>query len=334
MAAAEVTFSGLGRFGVHYNEANNDNPQGDTNLTSRLRLNASMSTQSDAGIELGGYLRIQYDHGTGTLCARKAGVTTGPAVRDFNSNGECDTDYMKAGEQKSASWSGGRLYAKMGPAKIEVGNVSDAIDSMPGLYLPTTSVGTGLNYMDPGMVALNSFRGFSSSGAGVVNGVNFVYSMGDLSLLVNSNDGAKANDSDDHLSAYIAYKVNGWQIALAGLDSQDDKNIVVGTVKGDLGFAGVGLSYANNENAGGTAADPDDVGKVRLYGHVPVGMATEVVVWGANQSDPLAGSTADGGSFGIDVEHHLGGGVTAVAGVSDSVGDNATQASAGIFFKF
>jgi len=210
----------------------------------------------------------------------------------------------------------------------------DAIDSMPGLYLPTTSVGTGLNYMDPGMVALNDFRGFSSNGAGVVNGVNFVYSMGHLNLLVNSNDGSEADDSDDHISGYIAYKINGWQIALAGLDAQDEKNIVVGTVTGDLGFAGVGLSYAHNEDAGGTAADPDDVGKVRLYGHIPVGMATEVVVWGANQSDPVMDSPDDGGSFGIDVEHHLGGGVTAVAGVSDSVGDNATQASAGIFFKF
>jgi len=213
---------------------------------------------------------------------------------------------------------------------------------MPGLYLPTTSVGTGLNYMDPGMVALNDFRGFSSNSAGVVNGVNFVYSMGHLNLLVNSNDGAKANDSDDHISGYIAYKVNGWQIALAGLDAQDEKNIVVGTVTGDLGFAGVGLAYAHNENAGdkNAAGNNEDVGKVRLYGHVPVGMATEVVVWGANQSDPLErapGATSakpDGGSFGIDIEHHLGGGVTAVAGVSDSVGDNATQASAGVFFKF
>ena len=304
MAAADVTFGGLGRFGVYYNEATKDAPQGDTNLESRLRLEINMSTQSDAGIELGGRFRAQYDDAAGT--------TTDPA-----------------------EWSGGRLHASMGPVRIEVGNVADALDSMPGLYLPTTSVGTGLNYMDPGMVAMG-FRGFESDKAGVVNGVNFIYSMGDLSLLVNSNGGTMAGDDDDHVSAHIAYKIGNWQIALAGLDdsSDDEKNILVGTVTGDLGFAGVGLSYANNENAGGTAADPDDVGKVRLYGHVPVGMATEVVVWGANQSDPVMDSTYDGGSFGIDVEHHLGGGVTAVAGVSDSIGDNSTQASAGIFFKF
>jgi len=57
MAAAAVTFGGLGRFGVHYSEANKDKPEGDTNLTSRLRLQVDMSTQSDAGIELGGRFR-------------------------------------------------------------------------------------------------------------------------------------------------------------------------------------------------------------------------------------------------------------------------------------
>jgi len=60
-------------------------------------------------------------------------------------------------------------------------------------------------------------------------------------------------------------------------------------------------------------------------------MATELVLWGADEDKSTKG---DGGSFGVNVEHSLGGGVTAVAGYGENASDDSAQASAGIFFKF
>jgi len=160
----------------------------DVNLTSRLRLEINMSTQSDAGIEFGGRFRTQYDQNNGA-----------PTARGMN---------------------GGRLHASMDPVRVEVGNVADAIDAMPGFYLPTTSVGTGVNgHSFPrgfGLVSLNPFPGYSSGGAGVANGVNLILSMGDLGLQVNANDGAQGidNDKDSQVSAHVSYKIGHWQVAL------------------------------------------------------------------------------------------------------------------------
>jgi len=307
MAAAEVTIGGLGRFGVHYTESKTDE---EINLESRFRLNFSAATQSDAGIEFGGIIRIEHDDGDAT-----------DKVEAEHDSGNNKFTKARTGAKTGAA----RLHASMGPVTVQVGNVGDAVDAMPGLYLPTSSVGTGLNGQGYSSLAtIHSVGGFGD-GAGVLNGVAFKFGMGDFNLQVNA--------SDDHskrvLSGHLAYKIGDWQVALAGLDdSKDEKNIVVGTVTGDLGFASVGASFGRNENV----AENVDADKVRIFGHIPVGMATELVIWGADEDKNPKG---DGGSFGIDVEHHLGGGVTAVAGYSESAATkDPAQATAGILFKF
>ncbi|MCY4302959.1 MAG: porin [Aestuariivita sp.] len=315
MAAAEVTIDGLGRFGVHYNESANDGEE--TNLESRFRLNFSATTQSDAGIEFGGKIRIEHNDGDN---ADKVEVT-------HATNGDNVISKTRTGAQTGAA----QMHAKLGAATVLVGNVGDAVDSMPGLYLPTSSVGTGLNYMDPGLVTIHDIGGFGD-GPGVVNGVALKFGMGDLNLQVNASD----DHSDRVLSGYVSYKIGDWQIALAGLDNSDaDQNIVVGTVTGDLGFASVGAAFGQNENVDSQngVSSNIDADKFRLFGHIPVGMATELVVWGADEDK---NGSKDGSSFGIDIEHHLGGGVTAVAGYSDSArnDDKGAQASAGVLFKF
>jgi len=312
MAAAEVTIGGLGRFGVHYTESKTDE---EINLESRFRLNFSAATQSDAGIEFGGLIRIEHNDGD---AADKVEIEE---EHDDADNNVININKVRTGAETGAA----RLHAAMGPVTVQVGNVGDAVDAMPGLYLPTSSVGTGLNGQGYSSLAtIHSVEGFGD-GAGVLNGVAFKFGMGDFNLQVNA--------SDDHskrvLSGHVAYKIGDWQVALAGLDdSKDEKNIVVGTVTGDLGFASVGASFGRNENV----AENVDADKVRIFGHIPVGMATELVVWGADED---ANGSNDGGSFGIDVEHHLGGSVTAVAGYSESAAKkDPAQATAGILFKF
>jgi len=293
MAAAEVTIGGLGRFGAHYDEENKVKDLDDVNLTSRLRLQIDMSTQSDAGIEFGGRFRTEYNQNRASANA--------PTVN------------------------GGRLYASMGPVTLQVGNISGAVDSMNGILLPTTSAGTGVNFMDAGSVLLNSVDAYKSGEAGTSNGVELIYNMADLGVHISASDGT--DKVPENIAAHVSYSISGWTLAVGGQDTNDEdgQNVVIATVTGDLGFANVGAAFGRNE------MDDTDVDKVRLYGHVPVGMATELVIWGADEDKNPDG---DGGSFGIDVEHHLGGGVTAVAGFSDSAIDDGAQASAGVFFKF
>jgi len=147
--------------------------------------------------------------------------------------------------------------------------------------------------------------------------------MGDVGLQVNSSDDHK----NRKISAHIHYTIGGWQIAIGGLDAENEENIGVGTVTGDLGFAKVGAAFGRNENIDENV----DADKFRVFGEIPIGMATELVLWGADEDKSTKG---DGGSFGVNVEHSLGGGVTAVAGYGENASDDSAQASAGIFFKF
>ena len=311
MAVADVTFGGYGRFGVHYNEANSDKPQDDTNLVGRLRLQVDMSAQSDVGINLGARFRLQYDQ----------------------KNGSADDTHVN----------GGRWHASMGAVRIEAGNIADAIDNMPGFYLPTKSVSTGLTYHNDGLVSLNDFTGYDSAGIGTLNGVSFIYSTGNLGLQLSSVEGKDSNTENDafdlrkndidnttnpQTSAHVHYTIGGWQLALGVLNSDDDKDMVIGTVTGDIGFAKVGAAFGSNDGAGPGGSDAD---KVRLYGNIPVGAATKLVIWGADEDRNGAN---DGGSFGLTVEHDLGGGAVFVAGYGEDARDESAQASAGITFAF
>ena len=61
VAAADVRLSGYGRFGLDYNDANDRAVNGisKTTITSRLRLQFDMSTETDSGVVLGARFRAQ-----------------------------------------------------------------------------------------------------------------------------------------------------------------------------------------------------------------------------------------------------------------------------------
>ena len=61
MAAADVRISGYGRFGLDYNDANDRAVNGisKTTITSRLRLQFDMSTETDSGVTFGARFRAQ-----------------------------------------------------------------------------------------------------------------------------------------------------------------------------------------------------------------------------------------------------------------------------------
>ncbi|MFG6529586.1 MULTISPECIES: porin [unclassified Sulfitobacter] len=279
VAAADVTFGGYGRFGIMYND-NDSNALLDssTDLTSRMRLQIDATAESDAGVVFGARARIQAD-GDGT---------TNGAGADFN---------------------GVRYFARSGGFEVGVGNIFGALESMPGQY-PVDMGLTGLGY------DYTAFDGngdaYTSTGDGALNGVEVLYSAGDLAVHVS------ASDVSDRVAGYVAYTWSGWTFAVGGQDSDNAGDTEwTATAGGSFGIADVTLAYADN----GTNGD-----RVILAGRFDVGAATDVEVYVGDQDG------ADTG-YGIDFNHDLGGGTSLRGGVVKQF-DGDTVADMGVRFNF
>ncbi len=307
MAAADVRLSGYGRFGLDYNEANGlIAGRSETNLTTRLRVQIDASTETDGGVTFGARYRIQGEQRDG---AAGAGVINGA-----------------------------RFYVSSGGFTLGVGNIIGALEGANGLYLPTSSAGTGIDGMGYHSLPTNVGAGanyfnwdaYSSAGAGASNGVEVMYKAGAFSGHL-SYSAPRGVVSADRLALNVSYTFGDWTAALAMQDSDtlgQDKIFV--SVQGDLGVARVMLGYASNKDQNATVGD--DVDKLRLAGAFDLGAATTLVAWVANEDNPNAPAT-DGTSYGLNVSHDLGGGVTLDGGFVEH-SDNNTQFQVGAYFRF
>ncbi|MDK3017666.1 porin [Pseudodonghicola flavimaris] len=339
MAAAEVRISGYGRFGLDYNDAHSNdladaNYDGisETTITSRLRLQFDMSTETDGGVVIGARYRAQAES------------------RDNNPGG--------------ATFNGARFYATYGGFTVGVGNIIGAVENMPGLYLETRSAGLGID--GAGFVSLVTnvnneyfnWDAYSSAGAGA-NGLEVLYSAGGFTgHLSYSTDNdilptAAVTDSagdiitpatagslgGDRFAAMLAYTFGDWTAAIAGQSSDnawEDKVAV--SIAGDLGQFGVRLAYADN----------DGISKWGLYGNMDIGAASNILVFvtdedavdaadvAAGRADNRDTATVDGTegtSYGIHYSYDLGGGASIEAGWRESSNDNTTV-QAGVYFSF
>ena len=307
-AFADVRLSGYGRFGLDYNDGNGA-PAAPTvsenNITSRLRLQIDMSTETDGGVTLGARTRIQSESRDGV--SRRS---------DFN---------------------GARFYATVGGFTLGIGNIIGAIENTPGLYLPTRSAGTGIdgsgffslptNVDRPGTSFFN-WDAYDSTGAGR-NGIEVIYSVGDFSVHASVSNDNTGPAEIDRTAAHVAYTFGDWTAALGIQDSDvlgEDKALGTLTYRFD-GFD-LGLAAARNYDASGPGRDVD---KVRVYGSADIGAASRLVVWAANEDNP--GTPADGTSYGLDFGYDLGGGATFVASTTrNSFGQ--TQVQSGVYFDF
>ena len=279
VAAADVTFGGYGRFGVFYDSDTDKVTPGDqssTDVTSRFRLQIDATAESDGGITFGARVRIQQNEG------------------------------------QQGQTNGARFFARTGGLEVGVGNIYGALEFMPGMY-PIDLGLTGLGY---DYTAYN-FRAdaYSSGGLGNSgdNGVEVMYSAGDLSFHMS------ASDTDDRIAAHVAYTYSGWTFALGAQDSDNanDTELAV-SVAGNIGPANVTLAYADNG---------DDGDHIVLAGRFDVGAATNIEVYVAD---------ADYGSdtgYGIDFNHDLGGGTSLRGGVAKRLNGD-TRADLGVRFNF
>lgn len=325
MAAADVKISGYGRFGLDYNEANDRATNGvsETTITSRLRLQFDMSTETDSGVVLGARLRAQGDS------------------RDNNAF---------ASNNGSIGFNGARFYATYGGFTVGVGNIIGAVENMPGLYLETRTAGIGIdgagfqslvtNVNGTAPTALSesfNWDAYSSGGVGS-NGVEVLYSAGGFTghLSYSTANGATAVD---RTAIMLAYTFGDWTAAIAAQDSDtlwEDKVAV--SIAGDLGQFGVRLAYADN----------DGIDKWGLYGNMDIGAASNILVFVTDEdavsaADVAAGrfdnrdsvgvKGAEGTAYGIHYSYDLGGGASFEAGWTENSWD-VTTVQAGVYFSF
>ncbi|WP_050932006.1 porin [Aestuariivita boseongensis] len=341
MAAADVRISGYGRFGLDYNEANVGN---ETNITSRLRLQFDVSTETDGGVTLGARVRMQAENRDG-LPGGLAGL--------IDPGGWADNGF-----------NGARFYASFGGFQVGVGNILTAVEAMQGLYLETKSAGVGIDGSGFSSVVANlggtafSWGPFTSDGQGsngvevIYNGSNFGvhlsylttdYCLGGAAAAagtaVNTAFGGAAlaagcTPGMDMTAISAYYTFGDWTAAIgyndqSGVPAGMDNDLLVVTLQGDLGFAGVRLAYAEIDNIAASASG--DASKIGLYGIFDIGAATSLIAFVTDEDAP--GMASDGTGYGLHLSHDLGGGASIEAGVVESSSDNTTV-QAGVFFSF
>ncbi|MEM8685658.1 MAG: porin, partial [Pseudomonadota bacterium] len=221
VAAADVTFSGYGRFGILYEEdrADGSTIQEETRIESRYRLNIDSSTETDGGIRFAARIRVE-----------------------ANENADNSAN--------QGAFSGARFQVSSGGLRVRVGNISGVTDAAevvdyfgfePGL------VGQTGQYANSGV----SLPAFASTAAGA-NGINVKYEMGDFAFMASYTDDHSVNDgaSSTTVSAGDSYEIgasytfSAWtlgavygQFEPAGGGGMEDW--IVATLSGTIGIADV-----------------------------------------------------------------------------------------------
>jgi outer membrane protein OmpU len=311
MAAAEVSMSGYGRFGLDYNSANERVVgRSKTNITSRLRLQFDMTAETDAGVAFNARYRAQAE--------------------------------SRDGVAGTGAFNGARFGVSYNGVTVNVGNIIGAVENARGLYATgTRSAGTGIDGMGFHQIAIKTNGGtvfnwdaYSSAGAGS-NGIEVLYSAGGFTGHVSysqRNGGTVAGSAggEDRTGVMATYSFGDYYVTAAMQSSSVPLNdITFAAAGGNFGAFGAKLAYGST----------DQVDSFTLEGNMDIGAASNVLVWVNSADAPGSVSTVkgdggvDGTSFGINYQYDLGGGATVVAGYVDEADDD-NQFQAGVYFSF
>ncbi|MDQ7070346.1 MAG: porin [Rhodobacterales bacterium] len=217
VAAADVSFGGYGRFGVAYTSAG----AGSTDLTSRLRLTITGTTESDNGLSFGARYRIQ-----------QSGTSAAPAATGTGTNQA-------------------RFWMSAGGLTVAVGNIFGAMDSLPNLYIGQHGGSIGYQGLGYGHVvtefATHTYSSGSAGSAGS-DGVEVTYSGDAYSVHLSS--GASRIEFGG------SYSFGDWTVGAAATDAGAGAQWVA-TVGGTIGsiniraaVAEVGVNTNYNVSAG------------------------------------------------------------------------------------
>lgn len=236
VAAAEVTLSGSGRFGI----VNRDDALpgfASTVISSRLRFNVDAKLETDAGVTFGG--RIRFQNSTGSV---------------------------------SAAFSPAMLYAEYNGLRVEVGNSNSAYDSVALMYNPELGY-RGTSFGDPqgSYYGFNSGP-YSALEANRV-GIYVAYSVSGVNLKASyiQPDQTVTGSSNDESSVAVDYTFGQITVAAAGAWNAggiaNNDLIFVGAAYAFSDAGNVGINYNDN----GLAAIGNTV---TLYGNYNFGGTT------------------------------------------------------------
>lgn len=314
VAAADVTFGGLGRFGILYNDAN----ASDTSLTTRFRLVVTATAESDNGLSFGAQIRYQADgHQSGSNS-----IGTGTAS---NAASTSSTTTISQGAQFNTP----RFWVTSGAFTVSVGQVLGAIENMPGMY--TGSIGlTGLGY---GNVAYNFGADAYTSGGVGSQGIDVIWAGGNWGVhlshswdgqgnsIVGAYQGTAFDRGFERTALAVSYVMGNYTFALAGQDSD---------LAGDTSWAFTASGTWGNFDGSFQIADNDGAMKYGIAGNYQVGSSTFIRGY-LNHDEGAALGTGDE-NIGIGFQHRMGGGTFLEGGVADLAGN--TRADLGLRFSF
>ncbi|MCP4208949.1 MAG: porin [Shimia sp.] len=302
VAAAELAVSGSARFGLTYQE----NRTQETQLEQRIRINFTGIAETDAGVKFEARIRLEsnegYDNG--------AGITT--------SNGSTGKGPGAVG-----------FAVSTGGLRVDVGSVSDVLDSGDHFSWGGTGVGfTGFieqNSNKQGFVA----NGFSGAGNEDANTVKVLYTASNFAVsasFTEANDlTGTADDAGENFMVGASYSFGNHKIgatygSISGVGGAADSDQWVLGAGGSFGDFAYNAIVADNDGQ-------DDL-LFGASGSYAISAATTLVA-----AVSTGGATANDTSFGVGVNHSLGGGVTLAAGVGSNSAGN-TAADVGVKFSF
>ncbi len=240
MAAAEITLSGSGRFGLNYDETRSDR---ETQLELRFRTEINGKVETDSGVTFGGRVRLQYSAGT-------------------------DNAEIAGGVRSGATLSAAVVYASFEGFSVEVGNANGALDSAALVY--NSEIGyTGFGAGDPiGITTAFSSGPYRDQSDRV--GVFVSYSVGDaetdtfalaaeyafndvanVGLLYFDVSGDTAADDANLVTLYGNYKFDAVTVRafISGGDNLGTEDTAYGLgVDYDLGGATLAAGIQNDFN--------------------------------------------------------------------------------------
>ncbi|MEM8729416.1 MAG: porin [Pseudomonadota bacterium] len=299
MAAAQVSFSGYGRFGLGYNEgrtgtdANGNSVDSELALVSRFRLNIDGKAVTDGGVEFSARVRLQAD------------------------------DNPSLNEQNAATLNGARFTSQYGGFRLDVGNVGGAIDNLANYY----GFEPGLEAFTGQYVGVDyGFLGYSSTGSGA-NAIYASYTAGGFTGGASYNpDEFNNNDSWD---IGVSYAFNNFTGAIAYGENENDQSLTVLTLGADFDrFSGT--LFIGDEDMGSGATNDGTVYGASLS--FDVGAATSIIAsYGSGEGDD------DTEGYGVAFIHDLGGGVSLRGGIGQQAvksADSNVVGDLGILFNF
>ena len=271
-AAADVTVSGYGRFGLDYNDGAAVGLS-KTQVNMRMRLNLDGKVETDSGVTFGGRIRLQYNDGAAT-------TNTAPAL----------------------------LYVSYEGLRVEVGNANTAYDSAALMY--NSEIGyLDRGFGDPqGTFAAYASGPYANADR---MGIMASYSVGDFNgriSYVNPDQTLSTLVAPVKAETGISLDYTFGQVTLSAAAVQNggfidgNDQFFVGGEYAINSDANVGILYFDNGDLNGAAAG-DEGEQVTLYGNYTSGAITyKGYVANSNNAANLTDT-----AFGLGLDYDLGG---------------------------